>query len=323
MMMKKAVWLVAVLLVVAAGLFYWNESSGPPPPERITLANPLGPAVIPVTGISGNQVKGTTPIEIKFWNEPSEAIAMLSANKADFAVLPITNAANIYAKGTDITLLGVHEWKVFYLLAAPDTPFDGWKSLVDKRVYTANGRGQTVDVLMRSAMSKEGVKPDQDVKILYASPQDIVALFKAGKVDFAALPEPFATLAMAGSNGKIVLDFQKYWGESTGKPERIPVAGLFVKRSFMEKYPAETKEVAQVFSQSTQWSGKNVSQALDIAGKTLPIPKPVMQKALTRIDFHYVPISECREEVQFFLEKMNQLYPPGTPKLPDKGFYSE
>lgn len=321
--MKKVIWLVAVLVVVAAGIFFWSENAGPPPPEKINLINPLGPAVIPVTGITGDQVKGTTPVSVQFWNDTDEAVASLAADKTDFAVLPITNAANIYAKDIDITLLGVHEWKVFYLLARPNTAFDGWKSLVDKRIYTANGRGQTVDVLIRSALNKEGINPDQDVKILYAPPQEIVALFKAGKVDFAALPEPFVTLAMAGGNGRIVLDFQKYWGESTGKAERIPIAGLFVKRSFMEKYPAETKEVARVFAESTLWSGKNVDQAIDIASKTLPLPQPVMKQALTRIDFHYVPTVECKDEVEFFLQKMNELYPQGTPKLPDKDFYTE
>ncbi len=31
-------------------------------------------------------------------------------------------SANIYAKDIDITILEVHEWKVFYLLVAKDIP---------------------------------------------------------------------------------------------------------------------------------------------------------------------------------------------------------
>lgn len=321
--MKKVVWLLVVMAVLAGGLLVWHERSVPAPPEKITLINPLGPAILPVTGITSQQVKSEIPVNVEFWKDTDEAIAMLASQRADFAVLPITNAANIYAQGINITLLGVHEWKVFYLLAAPNTPFEGWQSLAGKSVYTAHGRGQTVDVLMRAALSKEGIDPDKDLKISYAPPQEIVALFKAGKVDFAALPEPFVTLAMAGGSGQIAVDFQKYWGESTGKPERLPIAGLFVTNEFMSKYPQETKKVAQLLADSTDWSNQNIDQAIDIARENLPLPQPVLKKAMSRIDFHYLATKDCRAEVEFFLQKMNELYPKGTPKLPDKDFYSE
>ena len=321
--MKKVVWLLVVLAVLAGGLFIWHERSGPTPPEKITLINPLGPLVIPVTGITGQQVKGETPINVQFWNDTDEAVSILASKRADFAVLPITNAANMYARGINITMLGVHEWKVFYLVAAPNTPFEGWKSLAGKNVYTAHGRGQTVDVLMRAALSKEGIDPDQDVKISYAPPQEIVALFKSGKADFVALPEPFVTLAIAGEKGKIVVDFQKYWGESTGKPERLPIAGLFVTKEFAAKYPEQTKEVAQVLANSIEWSNQHVDQAIDLAGKTLPLPQPVLKASMSRVDFHYLATKDSKAEVEFFLQKMNELYPQGTPKLPDQGFYTE
>ena len=322
--MKKGVWLLIIVLLLAGSFIFWKHGGlGPEPPAQITLINPLGPTVIPVAGISSQQVISEMPITIQYWKDTDEAVALLASKKADFAVLPISAAANIYARGINIKMLGVHEWKVFYLLATKDTPFEGWKSLVGKRVYTAHGRGQTADVIMRAALSKEGIEPDQDVKILYAPPQEIVALFKAGKVDFAALPEPFVTLAMSDDSGRIVLDFQKYWGESTGKPERIPVAGLFVAGDFQEKYPRETKELAQIFADSTRWSNENVDQALAVAAETLPtIPQPVMKKALSRIEFEFIDSSKSRPEVEFYLQKMKELYPQGTPKLPDKGFYS-
>lgn len=321
--MKKVVWLLVVLAVLAGGLFLWHERSGPTPPEKITLINPLGPLVIPVTGITSQQVKGETPINVQFWKDTDEAVAMLASKRADFAVLPITNAANIYAQGIKIKMLGVHEWKVFYLVAAPNMSFDGWKSLQGKNVYTAHGRGQTVDVLMRAALSQEGMDPDKDAKISYAPPQEIVALFKAGKVDFAALPEPFVTLAVAGGKGNIVVDFQQYWGESTGKPERLPIAGLFVTEEFMSQYPQQTKEVAQILDSSTSWSNQHIDQAIDLAVETLSLPKPVLKSSMSRVDFHYLSTQDSRAEVEFFLQKMKELYPKGTPKLPDKGFYAE
>ncbi len=321
--MKKGVWLLIIVLFLAGGFLFWKNGSHPEPPGQITLINPLGPTVIPVAGISSEQVKSELPITVQYWTDNDEAVALLASEKADFAVLPISAAANIYARGIDIKLLGVHEWKVFYLLAAGDTPFNGWKSLAGQRVYTAHGRGQTADVIMRAALTQEGLEPDKDVKILYAPPQEIVALFKAGKVDFAALPEPFVTLAISGDSGKIVLDFQEYWSKTTGKPARIPIAGLFVTDDFFEEYPQESGEIARLFAESTRWGNDNVDQALAVASDILPsIPQPVLKQALGRIEFDFVDSDIAKPEVEFYLQKMKELYPQGTPELPDEDFYS-
>lgn len=95
-----------------------------------------------------------------------------------------------------------------------------------KTVYTPIGRGQTADILMRFALSKQGVDPESEVEIQYAPPQEIVTLFQTGKIDYAALPEPFASLAINDGNGEIVLDLQEYWGKINETNERIPITGL-------------------------------------------------------------------------------------------------
>ncbi len=153
------------------------------------------------------------------------------------------------------------------------------------------------------------MKPDQDVKIVYAPPQEIVTLFQSGKVKFAALPEPYVTLAIKGGQGQIVLDFQKYWAEVAKGAERIPVAGLFVRRDFYEKYPAESNKVAEALGASTDWSKNHVDQALQLSSQTLPIPAPVMKTALTRIQFDYISSKACQDEVLTYLKKMQELYP--------------
>ncbi|MDN5345804.1 MAG: NitT/TauT family transport system substrate-binding protein, partial [Petrotoga sp.] len=37
--------------------------------------------------------------------------------------------------------------------------------------------------------------------------------------------------------------------------------------------------------------------------------------------FEYIPIVECKEEVDNFLNTMHELYPEGLPALPTEGFY--
>ena len=63
----------------------------------------MGPAVIPVTGLLGNVVDTQGVDRSKFLKDESEAVALLVSNQADFAVLPITVGANLYAQGMDLT----------------------------------------------------------------------------------------------------------------------------------------------------------------------------------------------------------------------------
>ncbi len=288
----------------------------------ITLINPLGPAVIPVVAITEGKVKGAVHLNVEIWKNPEEAIAMIASKKADFYVLPITVGANLYLKGMDIVLLGVHEWNVFYMVVSEDETFSNWKDLVGKEIYTAHGRGQTVDVLMRYLMTEEGVIPDKDVRILYAPPQEIVALFKSGKIKFAALPEPFVTLCALGGKGKIALDFQKVWGDKMGIPPRLPIAGLFTSRRFLKEYPMVVEKVVELFKNSVEWMNKNLDEALVLTKKFLNIPTPVLKESMKRTKFYYVDIKDCEGEVALFLKKLNELYPEGMPGVPDEGFYA-
>jgi NitT/TauT family transport system substrate-binding protein len=151
----------------------------------------------------------------------------------------------------------------------------------------------------------------------------VVSLFQTGKIDFAALPEPYVTLAMKDNAGSIVLDYQKYWGEVAAVEPRVPIAGLFVKKDFAAKNPQMVKDVAQMLSDSTDWCNTNPDAAIEQAQNTLPLPAAVMKASLQRTEFKYIPSAECRDEVKKYLETIQQIDPNSIKQLPDQGFYGE
>ncbi|HCF49474.1 MAG TPA: ABC transporter substrate-binding protein [Syntrophomonas sp.] len=295
----------------------------PPQPAESTLINPVGPLVLPLAGLENGAVKGPVTVKVSYWKSNDEAIGLLTGNQADFAVLPVTLAANLYANQKDLVMVGVHEWKVFYLLARQGVQFTDWSSLKNKSIHMPVGKGQTVDVLSRLGVIRAGLTPDQDVQFVYAPPQEVVSLFQTGKIDFAALPEPYVTLAMKDNAGSIVLDYQKYWGEVAAVEPRVPIAGLFVKKDFAAKNPQMVKDVAQMLSDSTDWCNTNPDAAIEQAQNTLPLPAAVMKASLQRTEFKYIPSAECRDEVKKYLETIQQIDPNSIKQLPDQGFYGE
>jgi NitT/TauT family transport system substrate-binding protein len=286
----------------------------------VKIINPTGPTVIPVAGIASGNVTGNIDIDVQYWNSMDEVTAAVARDEVQFIIMPVTTGANLYNNDMDIMLTGVHTWKLFYLISNNSSEFSGWESFKGKEIYTPVGKGQTADVIMRAAFHDCGLDPDTDLKIVYAPPQEIVALFKEGKVEYAALPEPFVTLAVQGDGGNVILDFQKFWGEYTGLAERFPITGVFVTKKFYEDYPEVTEEVIGLISKSVDWANNNQSSAIKASSEVLPIPEPVMLSALERIDFTFVPTAECKDEISAFLEKMKELY-PDSPAVPDEGFY--
>ncbi len=313
------------LFIIIICCFLAGCSTAQTPPSlaegEVKLINPIGPAVIPVAGIDNGTIKTDLSLEIQYWNTIDQALGMLSSGAADFAVLPVSNGVNMYANGIDLLLLGVHEWKVFYLLASDKADFRGWPSLKGHTVYTPTAKGQTVDIITRYALNQNQIRPDEEVSFAYAPPQEIVALFKAGKIDYAALPEPFVSLALTSGQGKVVLDYQEYWSQISGTQLGIPIAGLFVQKDFLAQHPGETQAVASLLAESTAWANENPALAIKASAQVLPLAPEVMEIALQRIKFDYVSAAECKTEVIRFLEIMQESYPEGVKRIPNSGFF--
>lgn len=328
--MKRWTW-IALVIIVAGLVAFWEINDRPQedkttpqaPVEKVTLLNPTGPTVVPLAPLAEGKITGDLTVEVQYWKTNDEAVAALASNKAEFAVLPLATAANIQANDIPLTLLGVHEWKVFYMVAAGQQPFNGFESMAGQEIYLPVGRGTTIDVLLRSALLEAGLDPEQDVKLVYSPPQEIVALFNSGKAVYAALPEPFVTMTVNGGKGQIVVDLQEYYGELADTDPRIPIAGLFVKTSFFAEHPEETAKLISQFEASLGWYTDNTEQAVDLSQSVLPVPKPVVLKSLERAEFYWEPVKQCRSEVETFLAKMQELYPEGIKQLPTKGFYGE
>ncbi len=285
----------------------------------ITLLNPFGPTILPIAHIL-NEYTGKD-IQVSFWRSPEQAVAAIKAGKADFYVLPVTLGANLYNKGFDLVLLGVHEWKVFYLVSREDVK--SLKDLRGKTIYSSHSKGTVVDVLLRYYLENEGLKPDIDVKIAYAQPNEIVALFKAGKVDLAALPEPFVTMVISSTKAHVVLDFQKKWKELTGLDERIPIAGLFTTRKVLGNYCGKitAEYVANALGFSTELMERYPEAAAEVTSQVTKIPVKILLKSMKRMIFYYVPIEKCKKDVKKFLEVLHDRFPKGLSKIPDEGFY--
>ncbi|MDK2863872.1 MAG: NitT/TauT family transport system substrate-binding protein [Thermotogota bacterium] len=308
--MRKTLTVFSALTIVAVGF-------------AVVLLNPVGPSVIPIAGILEGKVESDVSFEVRFWSNFDQLTAGLSSEDVDIVVLPISIGANLYARGFPIKLVAVNLWKSFYIVGK-DIEVNQWEDLAGKEIYTPHGKGQTADVVMRFVAAKHGMTVGKDIKISYASPQEIVSLMSAGKVQLAALPEPFVTLAMKKAGAHIVIDLQELWAKETGYKDRLPITGIFVKKGFFEGEFSTFLSAINALKRSTEYARENPREVAELTTKYIPgMPFEVLLESIKRSLYQYVYAGDVKEEILEYLKAVHSVDPEAIVAIPDEGFFAQ
>ena len=279
--------------------------------DALTLHHPLGPSLLGASGILDKSTLGSASLDLRPWRGLEEAGAVLAREPGGLAVLPTTTAAFLAARGIPLKLLGVHLWRAFFLLSPPEAPLKDLKHLGGLRILVPFGRGDAADGVLRTLLRAEKVPR---VTILYAPPQEGVALLAAGKIDGAVLPEPFATLARR--RGAHALDLQDAWARRFGGRPRLPVTGLFRVGTLD---PAAEQDGVGAFQRSLARALRDPEGAAASAAKLLHMEPDLVREAGRRLTLEYVPLRAASPELRRFFALLSrhapESLPPGAPDL--------
>ena len=314
----KRLWGIPFLLLCLFVFVAGTEAREKANPSCGNLYVPRGPILFSVVPLRHQMVFGP---EIVLWSSPEEIIALLVSGEVECALLPITLGAAIHTKGFPMILLGVTQWDLFHFLVPPGVPSDSLKELENESLYLPFGRGTTADVLVRSALRREGLVPEVNVRLLYGPPQEILGLLGAGKARYAVLPEPFTSLALTKENVVRGLPLRRLWQEEAGEEAHLPVTGLFVSRKSFEKDPERFRTLEHQYLLSLKWAESHLSQAADLLRRDLPLPREVLEAALKGCDFTYSSGCSADREVRRFYEYLCSQAPEACGGVPEKEFF--
>ncbi|GAA3321921.1 ABC transporter substrate-binding protein [Paeniglutamicibacter sulfureus] len=101
--------------------------------------------------------------------------------------------------------------------------------------------GGTQDVALRTWLATQGLETDLaggDVGITPTANAQTLELFRAGKIDGAWLPEPWASRLVLEAGAKVLVDEAELWdGADTGAPGLFPTTVLAVSPDFATRHP--------------------------------------------------------------------------------------
>jgi NitT/TauT family transport system substrate-binding protein len=165
------------------------------------------------------------------------------------------------------------------------------RSLADLRGQTigVNAPGNILYLLTASVLADHGLRVSQAHFAYYPLPQ-MAAMLKAGKIDAAVLPEPFASQAEQSMGVSLLADLDQ------GATSAFPVQGCAVTRQWAAQHPKTLAAFRTAFEQGQQIADNDRS-AVERAMEALPQPlaiTPVTAAVMALDSYPVGPVDTVR-----------------------------
>ena len=274
--MRKMKTLAAVLLIAALTLGVFAAcglSKKDPNPDDTTVPEVIEPkhsvAVLKGPSSLGAMQIMNTPTEYKttVYTTPQEVAAQLTANKVDFAVLPLNMASTLYnVNGGDIALLNIGTLGVLYILERGNS-VNSIADLKGKTVYSS-GQGATPEFVLDYVLNENNLNPTKDLSVNWLPDHAALSsLLLTGGADIALLPEPNASIALAKDNTlRRAIDLNTAWSDVTDGG-KLAMSGMVVRRSLLKEDPEAVKQFILDYASSVNYVNGNPAIAANLAVK--------------------------------------------------------
>jgi NitT/TauT family transport system substrate-binding protein len=193
---------------------------------------------------------------------PAE-IEALNAGSIDIAYVGPSPAINGYvkSKSADLRVIaGASSGGVLFVVR-PAAGITAAKDLANKKIADPQ-QGGTQDISLRYYLQQNNLTPADkggNVQIVPTDNATILTLFKAGKIDGAWVPEPWATRLVVEGKGKIFLDERTLW--TNGK---FVTTNVVVRKAFLDQHPDIVNKFLQAHVDTVQWIQSNPDSAKTI-----------------------------------------------------------
>lgn len=193
----------------------------------------------------------TSTHHVRFMLSPSAdlVITKLISGEVSAGVLPVNVAAKLYNAGIKIRAIAVVGNGMVKLLSQKSS-ITSLSDLKGKVVHIA-GQKATPDFLFRYLMERANLVAGRDYTAVYSlAYPEIAAQLAAGTIEYAVIPEPFATQArMINPSLNSPVDLGSVWQEATGQIS-YPMSIFVASESLIRQAPQLLDEIVRIYKTS-------------------------------------------------------------------------
>jgi NitT/TauT family transport system substrate-binding protein len=253
---------------------------------------------------------------------PDEISGKLISGELDMAAIPANLAAVLHNKTEGkIQLAAINTLGVLYLLDTGES-IKSMQDLAGKTVY-ATGQGSTPEYALNYLLRANGLEPGVDVEVIYKSEHaEVATLMAEGKVEFALLPQPFASTVLSKGTARVALDFTEEWQKVGEEGSNLVMGAFAVRKDFYEQNTKAVQDLLAEYESSIAYTNENVLEAAVLSGKYEIIAETVAKTAIPECNIVYYSGEEMKVMTNAFLKVLFEADPKSVGgALPSVDFY--
>ena len=253
-------------------------------------------ALVGVDDGTYQEALGDTALTTQIFNAGPAAVEALFAGAIDATFIGPNPAINAFAQsdGDAVRIVSGATSGGAQLVVRDgiDSPDD----LVGTTLATPQ-LGNTQDVALRAWLADEGLETSltggaSDVTIAPQENSQTLDLFKAGQLDGAWLPEPWASRLVVDAGAHVLLDEKELWPEGD-----FVTTHLVVATEYLSTYPGTVKKLLEAQYTASEWIAANPEEAKTLSNSVIeklsgkPLSTEVLDRAWENLRITLDPIA--------------------------------
>ena len=262
--------------------------------------------------------------DYKIYTDNSELVAGLTKGEIDIATVASNVAVNLYNK-TDggVKIIAVGTLGVLHILegGGGDT-VHSIADLAGRTIYCA-GQGANPEYILRYLL-RETEMDATEVKLVFADASEISAKLLSGEIQYAMLPVPAATAAIAKGEGKIraAIDVTEAWNE-LGTGSQVVMTAVVARTEFLETYPDLVDHFLTDYEKSIDFVNNNVDAAAElVAGYGITPSAGIAKQAIPQCHLAFISGTDMMSAISDYFLALYSIDPAAVGgSVPDDGIY--
>ena len=262
--------------------------------------------------------------DYNIYTDNSELVAGLTKGEIDIATVASNVAVNLYNK-TDGggKIIAVGTLGVLHILegGGGDT-VHSIADLAGRTVYCA-GQGANPEYILRYLL-RETEMDAAEVKLIFADASEISAKLLSGEIQYAMLPVPAATAAIAKGEGKIraAIDVTEAWDE-LGNGSQVVMTAVVARTGFLESYPDLVNHFLTDYEKSIDFVNHNLDAAAElVAGYGITPSAGIAKQAIPQCHLAFISGTDMVSAISDYLLALYSIDPAAVGgSVPDAGIY--
>lgn len=288
---------------------------------RVGLLN--GPTCIPAAYLMENNKDNS----FQQFADPQALLPKMIKKEIDIGFMPANVAAKVYNAGNKSIICCAVVGLGNLSLITTDENIRHFTDLKNKTVYVA-GQGATPEYIFRYLLKENGMTwqgDKADVIMDFSIPTaQIAAQLISGKIQYALVPQPFATIAkMKSDKVRCALDLQSEYLAVTGGNEIYPLSVMVVRADFAKENPQLLEAFLTQYQTAVKWTINNAAQSGKLCEKyKLGLAADVVENAIPSSNYIYASADSSKKNLEVLLNLFLESDKTSIGgKLPDDGFY--